>query len=52
MQSAGRARKHGSLFLEIIEGSAAELALVRKARREVAHLEAALQGLGGLGPGA
>lgn len=52
MQSGGRARKHGSLFLEIIEATAAELALVRKARREVAHLEAALAGLGGMGLGA
>lgn len=45
LQSAGRARKHGSLFVEIIEDAPEERAQVRKARAEVAHLNAALAGL-------
>ena len=45
LQSAGRARKIGSRFIEIIGATAAELALVSKSRREVAHLKTALAGL-------
>ncbi|KAI7838087.1 hypothetical protein COHA_008096 [Chlorella ohadii] len=45
LQSAGRARKHGSRFVEIIGATASELALVHKSRREEEHLRTALQGL-------
>lgn len=45
LQSAGRARKHGSRFVEIIGATASELALVYKSRREEEHLRTALQGL-------
>lgn len=45
LQSAGRARKHGSRFVEIVGVTASELALVHKLRREEEHLRTALQGL-------
>lgn len=45
LQSAGRARKHGSRFVEIIGATTSELALVHKSRREEEHLRTALQGL-------
>ena len=45
MQSAGRARKHGSRFVEIIGATPAELALTAKSRQEQRNLAAALSGL-------
>lgn len=45
MQSAGRARKHGSRFVEIIECSPTELALVNKSQLEAANMREALRGL-------
>ncbi|KAL4424248.1 hypothetical protein ABPG75_001549 [Micractinium tetrahymenae] len=45
VQSAGRARKLGSRFVEIVEATPAELALVRKARQEEQNMRAALAGL-------
>lgn len=45
VQSAGRARKLGSRFVEIVEATPGELALVRKARQEEQNMKAALAGL-------
>lgn len=45
MQSAGRARKLGSRFVEIVEATPDELALVHKARQEERNMKAALAGL-------
>lgn len=49
VQSAGRARKFGSRFVEIIEASHEELALIRKSRTEEANMRAAVRALGALG---
>lgn len=49
MQSAGRARKHGSRFVEIIGATRGERALVEKSRLEEQHMRAAVQGLASMG---
>lgn len=45
VQSAGRARKQGSRFVELLERRPDELALARKARQEQANMQAALRTL-------
>ena len=45
VQSMGRARKLGSRFVEIIEASPAELALVNKSRREQDNMQAAVRAM-------
>ncbi|KAI7843234.1 hypothetical protein COHA_003068 [Chlorella ohadii] len=49
VQSAGRARKFGSRFVEIIEATHEELSLIRKSRAEEANMKAAVRALGALG---
>lgn len=49
VQSAGRARKFGSRFVEIIEATHEELALICKSRAEEANMKAAVRALGAMG---
>lgn len=49
VQSAGRACKFGSRFVEIIEASHEELSLIRKSRTEEANMRAAVRALSALG---
>jgi hypothetical protein len=45
VQSAGRARKIGSRFVEIVERNPAELAMVQKARLEADNMRTAVHSL-------
>jgi hypothetical protein len=48
VQSAGRARKLGSRFVELVERIPAEMAAVAKSRREAHNMREALRGLGSM----